>query len=88
MLYQWTHVTPKKLHGKHTSSPQCTNRKGGKAAFTNLQSNVKVLKIRKFWHKDHSCTISSSSKTCSNTRPRLLAMKIARNTSTRSLRRN
>ena len=27
---------------------KCTNRKGGKAAFANLQSNVKALKMRKF----------------------------------------
>ncbi|KAM2012504.1 hypothetical protein PS1_024766 [Malus domestica] len=67
---------------------KCTNQKGGKAAFANLQSNVKVLKIRKFRHKDRSCAISSSSKTYSNTRPRLLAMKIAKNVSPRSLRRN
>ena len=67
---------------------KCTNRKGGKAAFANLQSNVKVLKIKKFRHKDHTCAICSSSKTYSNTRSRLLAMKIVRNASPRSVQRN
>ena len=67
---------------------KCTNQKGGKAAFANLQSNVKMLKIRKFHHKDRSCGIFSSSKTYSISRSRLLAMKIVRNAFRRSLRRN
>ncbi|KAM1818246.1 hypothetical protein ACFX11_000061 [Malus domestica] len=57
---------------------KCTNRKGGKAAFANLQSNVKMLKMRKFRHKDRPCAISSSSKNYSTIRSRLLAIKIAR----------
>ncbi|KAM2667610.1 hypothetical protein EV2_019277 [Malus domestica] len=60
---------------------KCTNRKGGKVAFANLQTYVKGLKMRKFRHKYRPCAISSSSKNYSATQSRLIAIKIARNTS-------
>ncbi|KAM2602010.1 hypothetical protein TB1_039468 [Malus domestica] len=63
---------------------KCTNQKGGKAAFANLQNDVKVLKMRKFRHKDRPCAISFSSENYSATWSRLLAMKIVRNDSPRS----
>ncbi|KAM1243700.1 hypothetical protein ACFX2G_035926 [Malus domestica] len=58
-----------------------TNRKRGQTAFANLQSNVKVLKMRKFRHKDRPCAISSSSENYSATMSRLFAIKIVRNSS-------
>ncbi|KAM1613192.1 hypothetical protein ACFX1Z_001748 [Malus domestica] len=67
---------------------QSANRKWGKAALVNLQSNVNVLKMMKFRHIDSpspSRCVISFLKTSSTTQSRLLAMKIARNDSLRSL---
>ena len=64
------------------------SRKRSKTAFVNLQSNVKVLEIVKFGHKDHpspSQCATSSPKTSSSTRSKLFAMKIARNASPKPL---
>ncbi|KAM1677401.1 hypothetical protein ACFX13_038315 [Malus domestica] len=58
------------------------NRKGGKAALVNLQSNMNVLKMMKFRHIDRpspSRCVISFLKTSSITQSRLLTMKIARN---------
>ncbi|KAM1600209.1 hypothetical protein ACFXTN_022701 [Malus domestica] len=80
----WTHVTLKKLHKKHMTFPQVHPSERGQSNFHNLQSNVKVLKMRKFRHKDRPCAISPSSENYSATRSRLLAIKIARNASSGS----
>ncbi|KAM1188365.1 hypothetical protein ACFX2J_024189 [Malus domestica] len=72
------------IHLLHKSA----NRKEGKAALVNLQSNVNVLKMMKLRHEDRpspsQCAISCP-KTSSITRSRLLAMKIVRNASPKLL---
>ena len=85
---RFSKIATKKLDKQQPSRLQVYQSKRTKTAFVNLQSNVKVLEIVKFRHKDHpspSQCATSSPKTSLSTRSRLLAMKIARNASPKPL---